>query len=179
MSLPERAAEASFALLACLQRTGDAEGPERSAPTGTPAQEEEEEAPEAPMPWEEVQEPLPAELAKLWDRAQKGDRKTDLKSFMDLIPVFAGLPHRAPENNHKADAKNPWDKTQRVWSQLVLHSLRVAVTLHNGMLQQTTDENILALGQQNFFMLAEFYMRITNNRKEKSISGSVPVEEIN
>ena len=42
--------------------------------------------------WDEWEEPLPPRLAQLWQRAKDGTHRVDMKTLLDSVPQFAGLP---------------------------------------------------------------------------------------
>jgi hypothetical protein len=102
----EKGSEAAFSLSSTYCDFGGPawEGSER---VSSRAEDEDEEAPERlTLAWDEVEESLPAELKFINEEVRAGNRNLDLKSVMEGIPRYQGLPVRPPENTHRGDAKN-------------------------------------------------------------------------
>ena len=133
------------------------------------------------MVWDTPEVPLPADLLVLWNRAKTGQKKLDLKNFLDQLPVWAEVPARAAENNHRQDGKNVRDKTYKYWSQLILHLLRSQAVIHSvlkdwaGIDEENGD--IVVLSQQHYQLMCELYQKMVEERKKASIPGSVIKED--
>ena len=133
------------------------------------------------MLWDTPEVPLPGDLLILWNRAKLGQKKLDLKSFLEQLPLWAEIPARAPDNNHRQDGKNVRDKMYKFWSQTILHLLRSQAVLHSVLKDWAgiDEENgeIVVLSQQHYQLMCELYHRILEERKRSSIPGSVIKED--
>ena len=133
------------------------------------------------MLWDTPEVPLPGDLLILWNRAKLGQKKLDLKSFLEQLPLWAEIPARAPDNNHRQDGKNVRDKMYKFWSQTILHLLRSQAVLHSvlkdwaGMDEENGE--IVVLSQQHYQIMCELYQQILEEGKRSSIPGSVIKED--
>ena len=109
LKLPEKSADAAMALWE-LWRAPCAEPVRRRTEKDTAEMEEDPEPGTEPLPWDTVEEQLPEDLRSLWERAQQGTKRLDVKRFLHNIPVFSGIPARPPENNHRSDGRSQNDK---------------------------------------------------------------------
>ena len=105
------------------------------------------------MAWDEVEESLPAELKFIYEEVRAGRRKLDLKSVMEGIPRYQGLPVRPPENNHRGDAKNGRDRTCRDWQSKLLHLKRAVVSVYVGMSKEGALQQKTATILQQIFQM--------------------------
>ena len=129
-------------------------------------------------PWTEKVETMSPMLQAIWREVTEGDRKTDLKALLDLIPRYNELPKAPLPNNHAQDAKRHADQRDRNIQQKLLHVLRVLAHCDKVMEEETPTDNIdaEALYYQGFQLIAELYMSIERDRKIRSVPGSVPQE---
>ena len=207
LQLKDKAADAAFALYerwGCAARPGGepqvagpvpgAGGPgptlggrgvagvgDSAGVSATQQEQPSEENDEDVMLWDTPEVPLPGDLLILWNRAKLGQKKLDLKSFLEQLPLWAEIPARAPDNNHRQDGKNVRDKMYKFWSQTILHLLRSQAVLHSvlkdwaGMDEENGE--IVVLSQQHYQLMCELYQRILEERKRSSIPGSVIKED--
>ena len=173
LDLSDRSSEAAFAICSALATAGSAA--ERDAPRHAQPEDEDEE-PVNRLPWDEQQQALPGELAIIWQGVKAGSRRLDLKSILERLPKFEGLPHRAPDNNHRGDSKRGIDQSVKGWSQKVLHSLRLQAHIYHLMLAAVNPAMVKILFEQHFQLMGELYQTLCNHRKELSIPGSVVVQ---
>ena len=116
------------------------------------------------------------ELLQLFTRAKSGDRRLDLKSLLEEVPIFRELPARAPENNVTAVARSPLDKVHRAWQQSLLHGLRLFAYLYTGM-RHCEDHKFLEIAQKFWLHQCELYTKVENHRRERTVPGSVQVHK--
>ena len=62
----------------------------------------------------------------------------------------------------------------RHWSQCLLHSLRMQMTVYNLLLEGKDALSVQNLLQQNFQLTTELLVKFNNFRRERSLPGSVP-----
>ena len=94
------------------------------------------------------------------------------------VPIISPIALRAPENNHRGDSNNRFDRECRAWQQSLLHICRLLA--FSGMAFETDDEESLNLDVDPnekflsaFHLAAHLEKRIENYRKSTSIRGSV------
>ena len=178
LELGDKASESAFALAqffaeACSEEA-EMHGEDQAQATQKKQENatEEDKPAEAPMEWDEVLLPLPAELQKIWTEVAAGTRKLPLSSLLDELPRFEGLPAKPAENNFRQQGKSQQDRLLRSYQQSLLHLLRIMVTAYSA--QTVQDSNVrFRMGWQ---LISELYHRIHNDRKEASIPGSTPVQ---
>ena len=102
-------------------------------------------------------------MKELWSRAQTQTKKVDMKRLLNSIPVFAGLPARAPENNLGQHARSKQDRFLRLVKQSLLHCLRVGAALAKAPSAE--------VGLQLWQYKAQLYFKISEERKELSVPG--------
>ena len=187
LKLTEKAADAAMALYErwCRltsgrqqqqQQSGRTQQQQRGAQGGAQPedhQKEDKEEDEVVLSWDTPEEDLPEDLAKLWQRAQQGTRKLDLKRLLADIPIFRTLPARTPDNNHRGDGRSHQDRSLKVFQSLVGHLLRIFTVLHQVHVQVDEQGEMIALSQQGWLLLAELWHRLNDQRKQWSIPGSV------
>ena len=157
LELSAEAGEAAYAF--CRQVCG----PDNEDTT----MEEDESPPKVTLEWDEPIVQLPPDLLAIWKGALDGERKLDLPLVLQRVPKYDGVPARAPENNHRGDAKSPLDKQLRNYQNTVLHLVRLLGTAYSG------GPNARVQFQQAWQLLGEVYLKLGNHRKELSIPGSV------
>ena len=81
---------------------------------------------------------------------------------------------KAAENNFRGDSKSQVDTQVRHWSQCLLHSLRMQMTVYNLLLEGKDALSVQNLLQQNFQLTTELLVKFNNFRRERSLPGSVP-----
>jgi len=117
LQLGDRAAEASFALAGVISgESGDV------AHQGM--EEDEGEEPEVLLDWEEAEEDLHGDLARVVERVRQG-RSIDVRALLEGIPRYHQLSNKAPENNHRRDGQNRNDKQLRSLQNSLLHTQRI------------------------------------------------------
>jgi hypothetical protein len=94
VSLPDRAAEAAFALSQAYTDM-DVDLAEHA---------EEQHMTDQGLPWDEEVHELPSALKVVWARCVSGDKRIDLKTLLDEIPVWDTLPRKPPSNNYRGHA---------------------------------------------------------------------------
>ena len=115
---------------------------------------------------------LPQELEYLLAGALSSQRHLYLKVVLDSVPRFAELPQRAPEKNYRKAGSGRSDRQLKAWQQQVLHSLRFLAAIY---VQYTSggDQNLVVNQlQQLWQLLAEFYHKVEDARKEASLPGT-------
>ena len=118
----------------------------------------------------------------LWQWATTaGGRRLDLKTLLEQLPKWAGLPPKPTVNNYKTDAQNKVDKSLRVAKQQVLHQLRIQAAiitlLHAEDQEEGQQEWATALQMQLFQYMADCYNTLELERKENSLPGSTKSED--
>ena len=158
LTLSPPAAEAAFHLLELLQ---DGDGP-------SPARMEMDPNPPAPtaelpesLPWEEQMENMPPELHYLLQKAANGER-LDLSEILKDVPRWAGLPTKAPENNHRPTRQ---DRDLRTVQQSLLHGLRLLIWAY-------FSEEDATPWQITFKHFCDTFYRVEGLRKELGMPGS-------
>ena len=167
VSLPDRAAEAAFAL--------------NSAYGGMELDEPPEVVEEATdgLPWDEEVRELPAELKIVWQRCVSGDKKIDLKGLLDGVPPYDTLPRKPPVNNYRGHAGYRNDKVWRSWQQSILHVMRIQAKVLQEWQAVGPQAELHKTLAQSWQLQGELYMKILQARKEASLPGSVgaPAED--
>ena len=179
LDLVPQAAEAAFALKRLWSELMQ-EHPARQQKipkAKTPAAEEEEmddeeddeEEVAGRLPWETEEVGLSEELNLVLKRVGEGERLPVGQVLRD-IPIFQGLKIRAETNNHQRDARSPQDKFLCSLQQRLLNMCRLQCVQHT-VLQG--DQAMLVLSQQFLFYLLETERLILQERKRRSIPGTV------
>ena len=164
LNLTDRAAEAAFGLAHVFGQDPN------SSPEEPQTEPQEEDVGQSTfLSWDEPLEPLPPDFQLIWQGVRAGTRRLDLRSLLQNVPRYTGLPEQAPLNNHRKDAKSKVDTHSRSWQQSVLHSLRLVTRLYTA----EDEELAVPLIQQIFQLQAELYGKIENFRREYSLPGSV------
>jgi len=127
------------------------------------------------MDWEDRVLALPPDLAYLFDKSRAGHR-LQLKTYLDDLPDFAGLPARAPENNHGGDGKGGSDRLLRSLQQQVLHAIRFYTACYVHLLEDNADDS-QRLFQQGYHALCDAYHKAEDARKEQSIPGPTACQQ--
>ena len=178
LDLPDRGAEAAFALCARLSEgRGGVLSQEPVTREGREAEEEEEENAAARFEWDEPLYELPSDLQALWEGVRSHARKLDLRSVLEAVPKYNVIPLKAPENNHRGDGKRERDRQVKAWSQTLLHNIRIQSHMYDLMLSGGNPLLVKKLFQQQWQLSAELYWRMCEHRKESSIPGSVVVPQ--
>ena len=89
LNLRDRAAEAAFGLVAALNGEDWQEGP-------SPEDHQRDEESALVMDWDEPVHELPPELAFIFEKVSKGERKLDLKELLDDLPRLGVCQPRHP-----------------------------------------------------------------------------------
>ena len=105
---------------------------------GEQAAKHEESDGEDGLPWDEQLAKLPSDLRVIWGRAQQLERRLELKTVLDEVPIFDILPRRPPVNNHRGDGAKGIDRTIRTWQQTQLHVLRMLALLYEELTWEET-----------------------------------------
>ena len=66
------------------------------------------------------------------------------------------LPLKAPENNHRGDARSGQDKMMKATQQNILHCLRVQAHLYQWLVEEADLGEMKSLMQQSWVMMLEF-----------------------
>ena len=132
-----------------------------------PGEESSEDDDDLKFDWDEEEIPLPKELLQLWQRAEKGEHRIDVRRLLSEHAKLAGVPARAPENNLQQWAKTRHDKFLKVVSQSLLNIVRVLGNSYARPTQKTPQVNL-----QIWQHLCELYQRIQEERKDASVPGS-------
>ena len=178
LDLPDRGAEAAFALCARLSEgRGGVPSQEPVTREGREAEEEEDEEAAARFDWDEPLYELPSDLQALWEGVRSHARKLDLRSVLEAVPKYNVIPLKAPENNHRGDGKRERDRQVKAWSQTLLHNIRIQSHIYDLMLSCGDPLLVKKLFQQQWQLSAELYWRMCEHRKESSIPGSVVVPQ--
>lgn len=138
--------------------------------------EEEAEEPEVRLAWEETLQQLPKEFQHILLKVRRREQPIPVKSLLEKIPVFEGLPRTAPVNNHRRDGLSKYDKVLKIQQQQLLHLARLHSYLYMGVQEGADKEMLLQLMQQTFQLLLEYNQKAEDQRKEDSIPGSIPQE---
>ena len=167
--MTDKQSEAAFALCQAYAEWGEDPWPQ----VREPADEGEDRAGIAGLPWDEKESEMAPELAFIWNEVKNGRRKLELRVVLEGLPRFKGLPLKPPENNHRSDSKSPVDKQAKEWQQKSLHLGRFLAQAYNlWHAQEPADPNLGILLQQAFQLNSEVYHRMEAARKEASIPGS-------
>lgn len=156
LALSDRAAEGAFALATLMSESEDGE---YQVMDNT-----------ATLDWEEEEEELHSDLKRLLARVAAG-KKLEMRCVLESCPRFAGLPAKAPENNHRQDRSSQVDKNYRSLQNTILHLLRVFGSSYAAG-QNQDGLRAATLFQQGWQLLYEAFDKINQLRKEYSVPGS-------
>ena len=135
-------------------------------------EDDSEEDEEERLPWDQQEVPLPADLVRCLKRVAQGDR-LPLKSILNNVPAFSGLPRKAQDNNHGADGRSQADRWLKGIQQRLLTSLRLLAAVYEGGGAQHGDGQVAVLLQQAFYYVYETEEQVLRERKRRSLPGSV------
>jgi hypothetical protein len=76
---------------------------------------EEDEEEDVRLLWDERPVDLPKELAFIWKGVLAGDRKLEMRTLLDHIPRFSGLPVKPAEINYRQDGSSKRDREAKAW----------------------------------------------------------------
>ena len=118
-------------------------------------------------------------FVEAWRRScSHSEHDISVKTALEGIPIISPIASRAPENNHRCDRNNRFDRECRAWQQSSFHICRLLA--FSGMAFETDDEESLNLDidpneefLSAFHLAAHLEKRIENYRKSTSIRGSV------
>ena len=174
--LPDKAAEGAFLLATkYAQETGEAEG-------AGAAEEGPAEGGGAHYPWDEQEVELPQDLSNLWYRAVTGAKKLDLRSLLEQVPRWSGIPSKPKQNNYRGDAQSKVDKVLRIAQQQVLHAARIQAAIYCLLNSEQPEEGqhefAASLQLQLFQYLGDAYFVLEAERKEHSLPGSTKQDDM-
>ena len=152
LTLSGPAADASFQLLELLNTSHMEGDPPEQPDTSIDG-----------LPWEEQLEELPKELLYLLQKASAGDR-LDLSETLKDVPRWAGLPSRAPDNNHR---QSKADRDLKSIQQSLLQGLRLLAWAY------CSDSDVTPW-QVAWKHLADTFYKVEFLRKELGMPGSTP-----
>ena len=114
--------------------------------------------------WDEEEEELPKELLALWQRAQSGEQRIEIRKLLEAFPRLAHIPARAAENNLLPDYRKKQDAFLKQVSQNVLNALRL-------MSYQWLRPVDQAVQLQLWQYLAELHFKVSAERRELAVPG--------
>ena len=177
--LPDRCADVAFLLAdlwGSINQVEKAELKEKEV-TGkhkatTDMSEDEDDAAEEDderLAWEPEQVVPPQELLLVTKRVAAGE-KLPVAMVLSGVPTFQGIKTKAEINNHAKDGANMGDRWLRALQQRLLNLARLQVVQYASL---QGDEEVTVLGQQVLYYILETEALILQERKRRSIPGSV------